>query len=110
MGKLLSRCFMTIQGTIHIFNCVKSINSARFFLSRVLYFSIHGYQNGAFWPHLRESDYHNIGSGRNGLGYNINVPMNEIKMGNSDYMAIFHQLLLPIAYEVLNCLLWLIKD
>ncbi|XP_057378320.1 histone deacetylase 6-like [Daphnia carinata] len=65
---------------------------------RVLYFSIHGYQNGAFWPHLRESDYHNIGRGA-GLGYNINIPMNEIKMGNSDYMAIFHQLILPIAYE-----------
>ena len=34
------------------------------------------------------------------MGYNINVPMNEVKMGNGDYQAIFHQLLLPIAYEV----------
>ena len=66
---------------------------------RVLYFSIHGFQNGAFWPHLRESDYHYIGRGA-GMGYNINVPMNEVKMGNGDYQAIFHQLLLPIAYEV----------
>lgn len=69
------------------------------FITRVLYFSIHGYQNGAFWPHLRESDYHNIGRGA-GLGYNVNVPMNDIKMGNGDYLAIFQQLLLPIAYEV----------
>jgi len=65
---------------------------------RVLYFSIHEYLNGTFWPNLRESDYHNIGRGA-GLGYNVNVPMNKIKMENSDYMAIFHQLLLPMAYE-----------
>ena len=70
-----------------------------YFHFRVLYFSIHGYQNGAFWPHLRESDYHNIGRGA-GAGFNVNVPMNKTKMGNQDYMAVFHQLLLPIAYEV----------
>lgn len=67
--------------------------------SRVLYFSIHGYQNGKFWPHLRESDYHYIGRGA-GAGYNINVPLNEIKMSDCDYMAIIEQLLLPIASEV----------
>ena len=66
----------------------------------MLYFSIHEYLNGTFWPNLRESDYHNIGRGA-GLGYNVNVPMNKIKMENSDYMAIFHQLLLPMAYEVI---------
>ena len=29
--------------------------------SRVLYISIHRYEWGAWWPNLRESDYHNIG-------------------------------------------------
>ncbi len=66
---------------------------------RVMYFSVHGYQHGAFWPHLRQSDYHHIGRGA-GLGYNVNVPLNHVGMGDKDYMAIFHQLLLPLAYEV----------
>lgn len=65
---------------------------------RVLYFSIHAYMQGTFWPNLRESDYHNIGRGA-GLGYNVNIPINQIKMQNGDYMAIFHQLLLPMAHE-----------
>lgn len=60
---------------------------------------MHGYQHGAFWPHLRESDYHYIGRGK-GLGYNVNVPLNVVGMGNQDYLAIFQQLLLPIAHEV----------
>ena len=59
----------------------------------------HRYEQGSFWPNLRESDYHNIGDGP-GYGFNVNIPLNEIKMGNSDYMAIFHQVLLPMAYEV----------
>ena len=45
---------------------------------RVLYFSIHRYDHGAFWPELRESDYDFVGSGK-GKGYNINVPLNKVK-------------------------------
>ncbi|XP_059352443.1 polyamine deacetylase HDAC10-like isoform X1 [Daphnia carinata] len=65
---------------------------------RVLYFSVHRYEHGAFWPNLRESDFHYIGSGA-GKGFNVNVPLNQTKMGNADYLAIWHQLLLPLAYE-----------
>ncbi|XP_046454451.1 histone deacetylase 6-like isoform X3 [Daphnia pulex] len=65
---------------------------------RVLYFSVHRYEHGAFWPNLRESDFHYIGSGV-GKGFNVNVPLNKTKMGNADYLAIWHQLLLPLAYE-----------
>lgn len=65
---------------------------------RVLYFSIHRYQHGSFWPNLRESDYDFIGKEK-GLGYNINVPLNKTRMTDSDYLAIFHQVLLPVAYE-----------
>ncbi|GAB6022029.1 Histone deacetylase 6 [Chamberlinius hualienensis] len=65
---------------------------------RVLYFSIHRYEHGSFWPELRESNYDYIGSGR-GAGYNINVPLNCTGMGNSEYLTIFHQLLLPVAHE-----------
>lgn len=65
---------------------------------RVLYFSIHRYEHGSFWPNLQESDYHAIGSGP-GTGYNFNVPLNAKGMGNGDYLAIFQQLLLPVAME-----------
>ncbi|KAL5017176.1 hypothetical protein ScPMuIL_006765 [Solemya velum] len=65
---------------------------------RVLYFSIHRYENGQFWPNLRESDYDYIGDGE-GESYNINVPLNQIGMADSDYMAIFQQILMPVAYE-----------
>ncbi|XP_064631890.1 histone deacetylase 6-like isoform X3 [Lineus longissimus] len=64
----------------------------------ILYFSIHRYENGTFWPNLRESNYDFIGEGR-GKGYNINVPLNQIGVGNSEYLAIFQQVLLPIAYQ-----------
>ena len=69
-------------------------------ISRVLYFSVHRYEHGAFWPNLRESDFHYIGKGA-GKGFNVNVPLNKTKMGNADYLAIWHQLLLPLAYEVI---------
>ena len=71
------------------------------FVFRVLYFSIHAYMQGTFWPNLRESDYHNTGRDA-GLGYNVNIPINQIKMQNGDYMAIFQQLLLPMAHEVIQ--------
>lgn len=65
---------------------------------RVVYFSIHRYENGEFWPNLRESNYDYTGSGP-GEGHNFNVPLNKVGMTNADYIAIFQQLLLPMAYE-----------
>ncbi|XP_014474298.1 PREDICTED: histone deacetylase 6 isoform X1 [Dinoponera quadriceps] len=65
---------------------------------RVVYFSIHRYEYGEFWPNLRESDFHNIGEDL-GEGYNFNIPLNKTGMTNADYIAIFQQVLLPMAYE-----------
>ncbi|KAB7495237.1 Histone deacetylase 6 [Armadillidium nasatum] len=65
---------------------------------RVLYVSSHRYENGKYWPHLRESNYDFCGEGK-GRGYNINIPLNEIGMRNEDFLAYFHQVLLPVAYE-----------
>lgn len=65
---------------------------------RVLYFSVHRYEHGEFWPELRESDFPYVGKGA-GAGYNINVPLNQVGLGDADYLAIWHQLLLPVAYE-----------
>lgn len=67
----------------------------------MLYFSIHRYEHGRFWPNLRESDFDRVGDGR-GVGFNVNVPLNNIAMENKDYMAIIHYLLTPLAIEVLN--------
>lgn len=66
---------------------------------RVLYFSVHRYEYGEFWPNLRESDYDAIGDGK-GAGFNFNVPLNLTGMTNADYLAIWQQLLIPIAAEV----------
>ncbi|XP_050531171.1 histone deacetylase 6 isoform X2 [Daktulosphaira vitifoliae] len=65
---------------------------------RVLYFSIHRYENGQFWPNLRESDCDFTGQG-DGQGFNINVPLNNTKMKDSDYLAILHHILLPVVSE-----------
>lgn len=66
---------------------------------RVLYFSIHRFEHGTFWPNLRESDFDYIGDGK-GLGYNFNIPLNKTGMTNADYLAIWQQILLPVAAEV----------
>ncbi|KAF4520113.1 hypothetical protein B566_EDAN010269 [Ephemera danica] len=55
---------------------------------RVLYFSIHRYEQGQFWPNLEESNFHYIGEDQ-GRGYNVNIPLNEIGMGDAEYLAIF---------------------
>ncbi|XP_040909324.1 histone deacetylase 6 isoform X2 [Toxotes jaculatrix] len=64
----------------------------------VLYFSVHRYEQGSFWPHLPESDSQFVGSGR-AEGRNINLPWNKMGMTDADYIAAFQQLLLPVAYE-----------
>lgn len=71
---------------------------------RVLYFSIHRFEFGTFWPNLRESDFDFIGEGE-GRGFNFNIPLNKIGMTNSDYLAIWHQILLPVACEV-SCIIF----
>lgn len=67
----------------------------------MLYFSIHRYEHGQFWPNLRESDFDYVGNG-NGVGFNVNVPLNSTAMENKDYMAIVHYLLIPLAIEVIK--------
>ncbi|XP_028265430.1 histone deacetylase 6 isoform X2 [Parambassis ranga] len=64
----------------------------------VLYFSVHRYEQGSFWPHLPESDSTFVGSGR-AEGRTINLPWNTTGMTDADYIAAFQQVLLPVAYE-----------
>jgi histone deacetylase 6 len=35
-----------------------------------------------------------------GIGFTVNVPWNGPRMGDADYLAAWHRLVLPIAYEV----------
>ncbi|XP_047620437.1 histone deacetylase 6 isoform X2 [Phacochoerus africanus] len=64
----------------------------------VLYFSIHRYEQGRFWPHLKASNWSTTGFGQ-GQGYTINVPWNQVGMRDADYIAAFLHLLLPVALE-----------
>ncbi|XP_071054537.1 histone deacetylase 6 isoform X1 [Onthophagus taurus] len=64
----------------------------------VLYFSLHRYEHGTFWPNLRESNFDFIGGGK-GKGYNVNVPLNCTGLEDKDYFAVIFNILLPIAYE-----------
>ncbi|KAM7537903.1 hypothetical protein Aperf_G00000073041 [Anoplocephala perfoliata] len=66
--------------------------------NRVLFISIHRYERQKFWPNLREGDFDFIGDGA-GRGYNINIPLNKVGLTDGDYLAIFHSLIMPIAYE-----------
>lgn len=99
MVKRLNKCSTMIRGNR------RSVSLSQFNLnypllpSRVVYFSIHRYEHGEFWPNLRESDFDYVGDDA-GEGYNFNVPLNKTGMTNADYLAIFQQLLLPMAYEV----------
>ncbi|CAH8531304.1 unnamed protein product [Schistosoma bovis] len=66
--------------------------------NRVLYISIHRYEKAKFWPNLREANYDFIGENL-GKGYNVNIPLEETGMTDSDYLAIFYRLIMPIATE-----------
>lgn len=73
---------------------------AHFYESKnVLYFSIHRYEFGNFWPNLRRSDSDYIGEGED-TGYNFNVPLNETGMTDADYLTIFNTLLISSGLRV----------
>lgn len=65
---------------------------------RVLYISIHRYDNGFFFPGSPDANYDRVGSGE-GAGYTVNIPWNNPKMGDTEYLAAFTNIILPIAYE-----------
>ena len=65
---------------------------------RVMYVSIHRYEQGFWWPNLQESNYDHIGTGP-GAGYNVNIPLNVTGNGDTEYLHAWHQVVLPVAYE-----------
>eukprot|EP01084_Bolivina_argentea_P095260 171285_1 len=60
----------------------------------VLYFSVHRYDNGKFYPST--GNMHDVGN-----GFNINVPLNVGRkgFGDKEYLLIWKDILLPICQE-----------
>ena len=65
----------------------------------VLYISLHRYDHGTFFPMGNEGASTRIGKAT-GTGFTVNVAWNGPRMGDADYLAAWHRLVLPIAYEV----------
>ena len=76
------------QGTQHIFE-----NDPK-----VLYISIHRYDNGTFFPKTTDANYTEVGS-NTGKGFNVNIPWNKKGMADMEYMLAFQTIIMPIAYE-----------
>lgn len=65
---------------------------------KVLYISLHRYEHGQFFPQSKDGNYTMVGEGR-GTGFNVNIPWNKHKMGDTEYIAAFQRVIMPIAYE-----------
>uniref|UniRef100_A0A673XU27 Protein deacetylase HDAC6 n=1 Tax=Salmo trutta TaxID=8032 RepID=A0A673XU27_SALTR len=76
------------NGTQHIFEEDDS----------VLYISLHRYEDGTFFPTSEDAHYNRVGKGK-GAGFNVNIPWNGAKMGDAEYLAAFHSVVMPIARE-----------
>jgi histone deacetylase 6 len=69
----------------------------------VLYFSVHRYDNGDFFPCSRDAAPEVVGCGR-GQGFNMNVAWNvawkdQQGMGDDEYFAAWEHVLLPVVKE-----------
>ncbi|KAF3438084.1 hypothetical protein FNV43_RR20840 [Rhamnella rubrinervis] len=63
---------------------------------RVLFFSVHRHEFGLFYPANDDGFYTMVGEGP-GAGYNINVPWENGKCGDADYLAVWDHILVPVA-------------
>ena len=64
----------------------------------VLYFSVHRYHGGNFYPFLEQGGPSSVGTGV-GRGFNVNVGWNDKRMGDDEYLVVWEKLLMPIANE-----------
>ncbi|KAL4360830.1 hypothetical protein GQ457_04G015860 [Hibiscus cannabinus] len=65
---------------------------------RVLFFSVHRHEFGSFYPANDDGFYTMVGEGP-GAGYNINVPWENGRCGDADYLAVWDHILVPVAKE-----------
>ncbi|XP_057950645.1 histone deacetylase 5-like [Malania oleifera] len=66
--------------------------------SRVLFFSVHRHEFGTFYPANDDGYYTMIGEGP-GAGFNINVPWENGRCGDADYLAVWDHILIPVAKD-----------
>ena len=64
---------------------------------RVLYFSVHRFDRGRFYPCSREAGPDHVGRGP-GLGATLNVGWNRAGAGDAEYLAAWREVLMPVAY------------
>ncbi|XP_061644669.1 histone deacetylase 6 [Phyllopteryx taeniolatus] len=64
----------------------------------VLYISLHRYDNGTFFPSSEDASPDRVGVAQ-GTGFNVNVAWSGGRMGDADYLAAFHHVVMPIATE-----------
>ncbi|XP_011621109.1 histone deacetylase 5 [Amborella trichopoda] len=64
--------------------------------SQVLFFSVHRFDSGTFYPSGDHGSHTMIGEGA-GIGFNINVPWEHGRCGDADYLAVWDHILIPIA-------------
>lgn len=69
------------------------------FFYRILYASLHRYDYGYFYP-CREDAGPTYTGGDSAIGYNVNIAWNRDVMGDPEYLAAFHHIVMPVAYEV----------
>ncbi|XP_023633606.1 histone deacetylase 5 isoform X1 [Capsella rubella] len=65
---------------------------------RVLFFSVHRHEYGSFYPSGDDGDFNMVGEGP-GEGFNINVPWDQGRCGDADYLAAWDHILIPVARE-----------
>lgn len=65
---------------------------------RVLYISLHRFENGKFYPGTKYGDADKVGADA-GTGYSVNVPWQEAGVGDADYVYAFQKIVIPIISE-----------
>jgi histone deacetylase 6 len=64
----------------------------------VLYFSVHRWHGGNYFPFLPNAGPATVGTGK-GEGFTVNVGWTRKNMGNDEYYAVWERLLMPMAHE-----------
>lgn len=65
---------------------------------RVLYISLHRYENGKFYPGTKYGGADMVGEGA-GEGYSLNIPWNQAGMTDADYVYAFNRVIVPVIGE-----------
>jgi len=65
----------------------------------VLFISLHRYDDGSFYPANNPKSNYNFTGLNRGKGFTINIPWNQPTAGDSEYIAAFLRVVMPVAYQ-----------